>query len=594
MDEGRDSALATGLQLAVVAGCVGAVAVAVTAPGAVLGEGIGARLGGVTAQTNGGLVAGGLLAVIGVVSLIVRGRRLTGWSAVVLGVAWTAASGRGLLHVPAILPVVAVGSAPIAAVLLPIATTVMAGRPATPRARRAALLAAAVALVLGAIAVAAYDPFDDPTCVEGCDHGAPLLDLSLGARQILDDTIAVGSGAMGGLTVALTGWALVSRKRDARARRLMLLGCLLAGTGLVIDAALTVAAFGPAGPAGTARSIVATLAGLGPVLLAAGLAWTVVDVVRLRTRVSRVADLVALASPDGTWKKNLAEALGDRSLAIAYQLVDGSGSIDAAGEPADVAETDERLLTTVERRGQPVARIGHRRSLDPAAVRAELTPAVLVALDNERLRAISLASLRTLRESRARIVAVEDDERRRIERDLHDGAQQRLLAIAFELRLERTGAERHGDAAAVERLIRAEGLAFAALAELRRVARGVHPAILGQGGLAPALSSLAEEAPVPMTLEIDRTRRWPALVEMTAYQVVAEAMSDAAAAGSSELAVVVDSADDEVILEIAIDGRTPAPYPVRIADRVGATGGAVTVDQPAGGPMRIRAVMPCA
>jgi signal transduction histidine kinase/Flp pilus assembly pilin Flp len=595
MDEGRDTAMATALELGVVAGSVAVCLVLLTAPGSVLGEGLNARLTPVTTEVSGSLLAGLALVGAGASAILVRIRRDQAWLAVIVGVAWACASGRGLAHVPTFVPVVGAAVAPVVAVVLPAFAIVLYGR--APRRRVVGVLATtgAIGIALGAAALATYAPFFDPACVSTCDSRESVIELSTPARLLLARITEAFSLASGLATIAVAGWTLASRRGDTLGRRLMLAGCLVAGVALAGSSALALYGAGSAGPAGSAASLVAFLSGVGPFLIAIAVAWTTAAVVRLRMRIGRVGELVA-STVDGSWQEDLAVALGDHSLEITYRLPDGSRFIDANGRPVAVPSAADRRITSVDRQGQPVAVIAHRAALDPDAVRAELTPQVLVALDNERLRAMSLSSLRTLRDSRARTVEIEDEERRRIERDLHDGAQQRVLAIAFELRLARTRAERAGDPATVDRLIHAEGLTFAALAELRRLARGVHPAILAQAGLAAALSSLAEESAVPMRLDIDRSRRLPPLIETTAYQVVAEALSDAAALDASEVVVVVSAAEanESVTLEIEFDGRTAAPYPVRISDRIGATGGSVSVDRPASDRLRIRAVMPCA
>jgi signal transduction histidine kinase len=592
MDEGRDSAMATALRMAIVAGCAAACLVVLTAPGAILGGGLGARLNAAVTQPSAALFAGLTLAVAGVAAVVARADRRAGWLAILVGAAWAGASGRGLAHVPAFVPVLTVAATPIVAVMLAALAVLLRSGPDRRRAIAAFAAPATLATALSFVALLSYDPFFDTSCVTPCAGREPLVDLSAPARFLLARTTEAFSVAAGVATISIAGWTLASRPGAAIGWRVMLAGCVVAGVGLAGSAALSFYGAGSAGPAGSAVSLAGVLSAVGPFLIAIGLAWTTVAVVQLRMRIGHVGELLASAV-GGSWQEDLALALRDRSLEITYRLPDGSGFIDADGRPVAVPTSVDRRLTSVDRQGQPVAVIAHRATLDPDAVRTELTPHVLVALDNERLRAMGLSSLRTLRESRARIVEIEDGERRRIERDLHDGAQQRVLAIAFELRLARTRAERDGDRATVDRLVRAEGLAFAALAELRRLARGVHPAILAQAGLAAALSSLAEESPVPVRLDVDRSRRFPPLVEMTAYQVVAEAVSDAAALDSSEVIVAVAEASDSVTLEIEFDGRTPAAWPVRIADRVGATGGSVSVDRPAVDRLRIRAVMPC-
>ena len=144
-----------------------------------------------------------------------------------------------------------------------------------------------------------------------------------------------------------------------------------------------------------------------------------------------------------------------------------------------------------------------------------------------------------------------------------------------------------------ETAARAEALALDALDDLRLVARGVHPAILDQGGLAPALSSFAEDAPIAITLDMDRTLRLTPLLEATAYQVVAEGVSDAATTGATEVAVTVVRSPSSLVLDLEFDGPPPSTWPVRIADRVGAAGGDVTISAPSDGRTMLRAVMPC-
>jgi signal transduction histidine kinase len=263
------------------------------------------------------------------------------------------------------------------------------------------------------------------------------------------------------------------------------------------------------------------------------------------------------------------------------------GSALAAGTVTGLASTP------VIRHGTRIATIHHPGSVDARRVTVQLSPTMLVALDIEHLRAVSLATLRLVRASRARIIAAQDTERRRVERDLHDGAQQRVLAVAMDLRLACSRATREGREDAATALRAAEAHAFAVLEELRRLARGIHPAILSQGGLGPALSSLAEEAPVPMTLDIDRSARLPALIEAIAYRAVAESLTDAARLGATEVSVAIRPDPGWVTVDVEYDGRAPG-FPQRLADRVGATGGRVDVEEMTPGRHRIRAVLPCA
>jgi signal transduction histidine kinase len=190
-------------------------------------------------------------------------------------------------------------------------------------------------------------------------------------------------------------------------------------------------------------------------------------------------------------------------------------------------------------------------------------------------------------------VAVGDAERRRLERDLHDGVQQQLLTILFDLRLARLAAERGGDPARATRLAVAEGYAQVAVDELRRIAHGIHPAVLSRSGLGPALASLAEEAPLPVEVAANGVGRLPEAVEAAAYQVVLESVTEAPALGATGVEVRARVEGGVLRLEVGRDGAGPIEVPVRIADRVGAAGGEVTAEAlPAGGTL-LRVELPC-
>jgi signal transduction histidine kinase len=202
-----------------------------------------------------------------------------------------------------------------------------------------------------------------------------------------------------------------------------------------------------------------------------------------------------------------------------------------------------------------------------------------------------------LHESRARIMRAADEERRRIERDLHDGAQQRLVALALQLRMARAKAD--GDAArmldaAIAELMEATG-------ELRELARGIHPAILSDRGLDAALRSLAVRAPLPVRVtEVPAGDRLPAQVETAAYFVVAESLTNVARYSGAERAEVsVARANGAVVVEVRDDGRGGADPASGsglrgLADRVSALDGRLEVDSPAGAGTTVRARIPCA
>ena len=217
--------------------------------------------------------------------------------------------------------------------------------------------------------------------------------------------------------------------------------------------------------------------------------------------------LAPRAAPSGPVRELLAESLGDRSVAIAYWLPDREAFVDEAGHPVALPEPGSgRAWTAVEQDGRRVAAIVHDAALDTSPELVEAAAAASsLAIDNERLKADLRARVEDLRVSRLRIVEAADEARRRIERDLHDGAQQQLLALALELRVLRSSISDPEAGPLVDGLaVRLE----AALSDLRELARGIHPAILTRSGLDPAIAALADRSPRPGR-GAERDRRAP-------------------------------------------------------------------------------------
>jgi signal transduction histidine kinase len=205
-------------------------------------------------------------------------------------------------------------------------------------------------------------------------------------------------------------------------------------------------------------------------------------------------------------------------------------------------------------------------------------------------------SLEELRASRARIVEAADAERRRLERDLHDGAQSRLVALAMLLRSARKRADADPELAAV--LDRAQDELQTSLAELRELARGIHPAVLSDRGLEPALHAVVDRVPVPVDLEVDTPERLPAPVETAAYFVVSEALANVAKyARASQASVAVRRVNGRVSVDVADDGvggadRARGSGLRGLADRVAALDGTLELDSPAGRGTRLHAEIP--
>jgi signal transduction histidine kinase len=320
--------------------------------------------------------------------------------------------------------------------------------------------------------------------------------------------------------------------------------------------------------------------------------------------IGRVLRLLALrllrpgTAGEGPVREMLAERLGDRSLNIAYWLPDREMFVDERGHRVTLpAAGSGRAWTAVEREGNRVAAIVHDAELDapPELVHAAASAAAL-ALDNERLKADLRARLEELRHSRRRIVEAADDARRRIERDLHDGAQQQLVSLALDLRLLRARLKDDPEAAAtVEEL--ADKLA-AALAELRELARGIHPAVLSDHGLATAIHVLVERSPVPVQSEIDIEDRLPPAVEAAAYFVVAEGLTNVIKYANAQRArVSVRRGGAGLTVVVADDGVGGASIDAGsglrgLSDRLAALEGDLSVDSPLGEGTTLTARIP--
>jgi signal transduction histidine kinase len=284
---------------------------------------------------------------------------------------------------------------------------------------------------------------------------------------------------------------------------------------------------------------------------------------------------------------------------LAYWLPDFGTYADHDGRPVELPSADDRrAMTVIDRTGAPVAALLHDPSLeDEPELLSAVTAAAGIALENTRLQVELRARLDELRGSRARIVEVADRERQKLERNLHDGAQQRLVALSLELSL--LDGELAGDRAH-ERLDRARLEIAASLDELRAVARGIHPAVVSAHGLGVALEQLAVLAPVPVRMTIGIEERLPEALEVAAYYLVCESLANVGKyAQASSATVKVSRSNGIVLVEVTDDGiggaDTERGSGLRgLADRVEALGGRLRIWSPSGGGTRVRAEIPCA
>jgi signal transduction histidine kinase len=335
------------------------------------------------------------------------------------------------------------------------------------------------------------------------------------------------------------------------------------------------------------------------------LAPTVFLIGLLHTRIARSAlsDLVVELRGDlspSDLRDALARSLRDPSLELAYWLPQFETYADVEGRPLDLHSLARgRATTLIDRKGEHVAALLHDRSLqDEPELLAAVTATAGIAVENGRLQAELRARLEELRGSRTRVIDAGQKERQRLERNLHDGAQQRLIALSLELsRLEqRLGA----DPDAQLRLGQARREIALSLSELRDVARGIHPAVVSGHGLKVALESIVAHASLPVRLRIDLEGRQEEPLEVAAYYVVSESLANIAKhARATSATVDVSLRGRQIVVEIVDNGvggaDTEKGTGLRgLADRVEALGGRLRVWTPTGGGTRVKAELPCA
>jgi signal transduction histidine kinase len=293
----------------------------------------------------------------------------------------------------------------------------------------------------------------------------------------------------------------------------------------------------------------------------------------------------------------LARALRDPSVTLAYWIPEFGSYADVEGRQIDIAIGPGRSATPVVRDAVPVAMLLHDSALDDEPVLlSSAAAATAVTIHNAQLQVELRARLEELRGSRIRILEAEQRERKRLERDLHDGAQQRLIALSLEL--SEVGERLGEDSELRSRVEAAQREVAVSLAELRDLANGIHPAAVTDHGLAVALESLATRAAVPVEIIGATHDRLPAAVELAAFFLVCEALTNVTKHASASHAVVeLDLRRQQLVVEVRDDGvggATESGGGLRgLADRVETLGGRLQVWSPAGSGTRLRAEIPC-
>ena len=330
----------------------------------------------------------------------------------------------------------------------------------------------------------------------------------------------------------------------------------------------------------------------------------VAGLVALRLAQARVADLVVAVgagAPRDQLERTLGAVVGDEGVEVWWRAEDGAGFERGAERTDEVLAEPGRVVTRLVTAEGTALAVRHDASLDDNPGLAEaVTAAVRLAVENERLEAEVRRRLDEVQASRSRLVAAADAERARLERDLHDGSQQRLVSLALALRLARRRVDPDDDPELADSLDQAAKELAEALEELRELARGIHPAVLTDGGLKAALPQLAARCPAPVELVLGIERRLEPTVESTVWFVVAECLTNVAKyADATECRVIVEDRGSELWVRVTDDGRGGADPAggsgLRgLVDRVAAVGGRLQILSPPGQGTEVDVALPVA
>ena len=417
--------------------------------------------------------------------------------------------------------------------------------------------------------------------------------VSVAPQQTVADAVNRAQG-VAGVAVALAVLFLLARRllvlRGRPAQRAQ--APLFAGAALTVPTTLLwlgwTSSTGTDAP--TLETIGRGVSLLVPLGVVAGIVWS-----RLHRR--EASDLVVELRAGGaaSLRERLALVLDDPTLDVAYRLDDGR-YVAADGRPLELPEAPDRAVTLVTVQGQEIAALVHDPALldEPALVESVRATAGLV-LENERLAAEVRAQLAEVRASRVRLVAATDAERRRLERNLHDGAQQRLVTLSVALGLAASRGNTHD----VDVLSRAQDELEEAIAELRELARGIHPTLLREEGLEAAIEALARRTPLPVVMEGSVGDELPDAVELAAYFLVSEALTNVVKhASASEATVRLKRAAGMLLIEVKDDGiggaRAAADSGLAgLRGRLEALDATLVVESEPGRGTSIRTEIPC-
>jgi signal transduction histidine kinase len=520
------------------------------------------------------VLAGAALLVAGLMLLLVLSSRLAGGLTGLAAMAWFAPAWISWEGCPDVMRALGLVVDPLLpSLILGVAVTLP---PAMRRSAAHGLGALAglslVSMTGAAVAVALLrDPIRDPYCWRDCTVNAFLVDDDPELARRITSILLVIAAASGAATTLLSAVRILLASPVTRRTS----GPALTATAFV---GLALAAYAVAlhvepqeEPGRLLYSVLFVARAFGLLALAAALAWLALRPLLVRGIVTRLAVDLERSAAEGGLAYLLSRALGDRALRLAYPIGPDDRMVDGNGRPVRL-DAGRRVTPIVSDEG--IVALVQSDATSAESLERALGPATQLALGNERLRAQALVGLADATASRARIVARADAARRGMERDLHDAAQQRMLALGYDLRVALELAESSDVQEAVEPLRAALARTLTASGELRDIAHGIFPVELTTLGLEAALESLADVRPLRLAVDLPAGRRYRPEVETAAYAVVVEAVD----AASGPVTATVGEQDG--LLRLALEGVEEwGKRLVHVEDRVRAAGGELVVEQ---------------
>jgi signal transduction histidine kinase len=454
----------------------------------------------------------------------------------------------------------------------------------------------AIGALAAAVHVLGYDPYNDPLCRLTCAQAGTAWS---GVPAVTHVTAVLGTGALlatAGLAAGLLGWtaARVATPQWSDAR-VVLLAVVLAELVTAVGATADVVfPSDTSTDAAAARDVVFLSRTFALLLIGAAMVASGWLARRAATAVARLGE--ALSEPDHL-EADLRRVLHDSGLRVQFWYPEDNSWVDVTGATVHGDQSPDRA-TTLARNGVVVARLVHGSGAAPSPdIGMRLSAAALLAVDNARLAVVARTRLWDIRASQARIVARGDAARRRLERDLHDGAQQQLVSVALFLRMaqNRAAAARPSDVEADAVLRTAEQRAQQLIADLREIAHGIFPAVLAEEGIAAAVLARVESASMPVLLTRLVSGRYDSAVEMAAYAVIDDALLAMSGASPAVFGLEVAERGDALQVRVTCDQAPCANIADAlrdVEDRVGAVGGAFSVVAGADTGTCIEAIVP--